>query len=174
VSLYFALEEWKDDKKRRPAIWVINPYLLNEKTLEDRDITLPRYLGEIKKEEWDFGEMLADYGRWPWDRPAAIYPIQLNERVRVQRGWFTIHGNDRRPLEDQVPECVVKLVLGADCISEVREFVRLAGFNKFSIYPDLEHLAALIREERLQWADKFRGKRQRIRKTRLRYRKTRI
>jgi hypothetical protein len=121
-----------------------------------RDIILPRYLGEYGEEYWDFGELLVSGGKWAWDGPVAIYPIQINERVRAQRGWFTIHGNDRRPLEEQFPKLVIKLVLDAPCVTEGHSFLQMSGFNRFSIYPDLENLARWIREERLLWADRRR------------------
>ena len=99
-----------------------------------RDIILPRYFGEYGEEYWDFGELLVSGGKWAWDGPVAIYPIQINERVRAQRGWFTIHGNDRRPLEEQFPKLVIKLVLDAPCVTEGRSFLQMSGFNRI---PDL-------------------------------------
>ena len=53
----------------------------------------------------------------------AIYPIQINERVRAQRGWFTIHGDDRRPLEDQLPRLVGRLDLEPEAVREVMSTV---------------------------------------------------
>jgi hypothetical protein len=102
VALYFSLEGWKVGIDRTPSIWIINPYELNEKTWDFRDIILPRYLGSDSNGVYlDFGELLVADGPWDWDGPVAIYPIQINERVRAQRGWFTVHGNDRRPLEQR-------------------------------------------------------------------------
>jgi hypothetical protein len=156
VSLYFALEGWEnltEGRTREPTIWIVNPYKLNTETWNEREIILPRYLGlDADDEYWDFGELLAASGSWAWDGPVAIYPIQINERVRAQRAWFTIHGNDRRALEDQFPHSVVKLILKPECMPPALNFLQLAGFNRFSIYPDLDNLATWIRAERLQWA----------------------
>lgn len=168
VALYFALEnrgsEISTDNGAQPAIWIVNPYKLNEQTWDLREIILPRYLGLDEDEEyWDFGELLAADGPWAWDGPVAIYP----ERVRAQRGWFTIHGNDRRALEAQLPRTVVKLILGPDCIASARGFLSLAGFNRFSIYPDLENLATWIRQEKLQWVDRQRSRQLRTARKRL-------
>jgi hypothetical protein len=162
VALYFALEGCKnlsEQSIRQPGIWIINPYNLNSETFGDREIILPRYLGlDDADDYWDFGELLAADGPWAWNGPVAIYPIQINDRVRAQRGWFTIHGNDRRALEDQFPRSVLKLTLEPDCIPPALNFLQLAGFNRFSIYPDLENLAFWIREERLQWIARRRKK----------------
>jgi hypothetical protein len=152
VAVYFAVENWSRDEGKKPAIWMMNPYALNETTWDEREITLPRYLGLYDGDFWDFGEMLAASGKWAWDEAVAIYPIQINERVRAQRGWFTIHGNKRTALEAQCPRHVAKLVLEPDCVEDAKDFLELAGFNQFSIYPDLDHLSEWLREQNLRSA----------------------
>jgi hypothetical protein len=158
VALYFAFEgPKKTGSAPEPAVFVINPYAMNEESIAEREITLPKYLGwnHDDNEFWEFGEMLAEGGDWPWDGPAAIYPIQLNERVRAQRGWFTIHGNSRLPIEEQMPRQVVKIIIEKSCHKDALHFLELSGFNQFSIYPDLDNLAAWIRDKNLLWAEKF-------------------
>jgi len=170
IALYFALETWasrltevgnpQQEKVRLPAIWVLAPYALNSWSWKYRDIILPKYLGlDGEQEYWDFGELLAASGNWAWDNPVAIYPAQINDRVRAQRGWFTIHGNDRSPLEVQAPRYLLKLVLQPKCISEALNFLELAGLHRFSIYPDLDNLAAWIRQGNLAWANTRRAHR---------------
>lgn len=154
IALYFALEDIeRADATREPAIWVMDPTALNQETWSAADVILPRFLGLDDDEEfWDFGDLLASDGDWRWDGPVAIYPVQINERVRAQRGWFTIHGNDRRPLDEQYPGLLTRLRLRRTCVDEARRFLRLAGLNRFSVYPDLENLAAWIREKNQAWA----------------------
>jgi hypothetical protein len=156
VAVYFALEPFLDaelkgdpEPSSEPAIWVLNPYSLNEETWTVRDIVLPRYLGLQGDDYLDFGEMLAVTGKWKWDGPVAIYPAQLGDRVRAQRGWFTVHGNSRRALEDQHPELLWKIILEKECIKEGRVFLEWAGFNKYSIYPDLDNLTTWLRQKNL-------------------------
>ncbi len=159
VALYFAFENiGAANPSTTPAIYILNPYSLNELTWDEHEISLPRYLGLIKGDFWDFGEMLAASGKWAWDGPVAIYPIQLNDRVRAQRGWFTIHGNDRRPLEEQYPRQILKLIIEQSCYEKVFQFLDLSGFNQFSMYPDLDHLAAWIRDKNMQWCQRHRNK----------------
>jgi hypothetical protein len=165
VAVYFALEKVISDADERkakteevdtgrgeptpsPTIWMLNPYALNRKTWLEDEIILPRYLGlQRNGEEWDFGELLAATGDWAWDGPVAIYPIQLSERVRAQRAWFTIHGNDRSALEDQFPKLVTKITLGKACVDEGLEFLEWSGFNRFSIYPDYDNLATWLKQK---------------------------
>jgi hypothetical protein len=161
VALYFALEEWAATSAngREPTIWLLNPYELNQESWDVRDIVLPRYLGMDEDGDYsDFGELLAATGWWAWDKPVALYPIQINQRVRAQRGWFTIHGNDRAALEEQCPESVAKLILQPGCVNEALGLLDLAGFNRFTLYPDLDNLARHLREQRVLWAKQQRSK----------------
>jgi hypothetical protein len=162
VAVYFALEPLMEAALKRepeptaaPAVWVVNPYALNEETWDVRDITLPRYLGfrGNDKDYWDFGELLAAEGKWKWDGPVAIYPVQLGDRVRAQRGWFTIHGNSREPLEQQYPQLLWQIILDKKCIEEALQFLELAGFNKYSIYPDRDNLAIWLRQKNLEFVN---------------------
>jgi hypothetical protein len=160
VAIYFALEEIIDaevnGKKwpvRPPAIWILNPYALNRKTWEIDEIISPRYLGLRGNNEADFGELLDEEDKyWQWDGPVAVYPIQLSERVRAQRGWFTIHGNNRSALEAQLPKLVSKIILKEQCVKEGLRFLELAGFNKFSIYPDYDSLAIWLKQKNMPTA----------------------
>ncbi len=152
VALYFALESPSSEPQATPAIWTLNPYALNERAWKMREVILPRYLGTNGSGGYlDFGELLVMQGPWDWDAPVAVYPIQINERVRAQRGWFTIHGNNRCPLDKQEPTLVVQFTLGPDCIGEGKEFLRWAGHNRYSIYPDLQNLAGLVTERMRPW-----------------------
>jgi hypothetical protein len=169
IALYFAIEtpdrpntQSKVDPSVLPAIWALNPYAFNSKSWGNRDIILPRYLGlDDDQDYWDFGELLAAEGKWRWKMPVAIYPIQINDRVRAQRGWFTIHGQDRRPLEVQAPGHVAKLVLAPKCVSDARRFLNFAGINRYSVYPDLDNLARWLRTQNLEWAETRRNSRRR-------------
>jgi FRG domain-containing protein len=146
VALYFALEERLNDvcARHEPAIWVVNPYALNKKTWGNPDIALPENLGS-------FGKRLTTAS---WRKgPVAVFPIQINDRVSAQRGWFTVHGKDRRAIEKQLPDHVVQLILKPRCTDSARKFLDLAGINRYSLYPDLENLASWIRQERLRWAE---------------------
>jgi hypothetical protein len=160
VAIYFALEEIIDAEvkgkkwpERPPAIWILNPYALNRRTWEIDEVVSPRYLGLRGNKEWDFGELLDEDNKyWEWDGPVAVYPIQLSERVRAQRGWFTIHGNNRWALEAQLPKFVSKIILKEQCIKDGLLFLECAGFNKFSIYPDYDSLAIWLTQKNMPTA----------------------
>jgi hypothetical protein len=107
VALYFALEGHRGGPRAlnsAPCTWVLNPYALNQsdRAWEAHDLASPRYRGYIdgENETYDYDDLL-DREAFHWKSPVSIYPIQRGNRVRAQRGWFTIQGTDERPLEQQ-------------------------------------------------------------------------
>jgi FRG domain len=51
VALYFAVKSDTGTATKRPCIWVLNPYSLNQKAGWGRDLVAPRYLGWDQKEQ---------------------------------------------------------------------------------------------------------------------------
>ena len=73
--------------------------------------------------------------------------------MRAQRGWFTMFGNSRKPLEVQCPRSVVRIDLTPASHQGGLEFLRMGGFKPYSIYPDLDHLAEeLIQDNAYRFA----------------------
>ncbi len=148
VALYFALH---DDKSRpieeSPCIHVLNPYALNEQSFwEERELVSPKYIwyAEDDLEFWDFGDILLEGIGMDWQTPIAIYPEQRALRVRAQKGWFTLHGDDVRPLDEQVPGVASKVDLPPEAIPAARHFLDLAGLDDFAVFPDLDGLARTL------------------------------
>jgi hypothetical protein len=154
IALYFALDGYVAKKGTLPCIWVLNAFAMNSKTWFEsgvRDVVQPKYLGLVENEFWDYGEMLTSDENWLHDGPVGIYPLQISERMRAQRGWFTIHGNQLTPLEDQCPECVARIILEPSVLSEAWEFLDLAGLKPYAVYPDLDHLGAEVYASATTW-----------------------
>ena len=158
VAAYFAME-FAARKGSTPCVWVLNPYALNEETWDVRDLVQPKYLGYYENETdeeggtdetdeegeegddfWDYGELLITPGPWRNNGPVAIYPQQVSERMRMQRGWFTWFGNDRKSLESQYGKFVGRIEFSGKAVAEARQFLLMAGLKPYGIYPDLDHL----------------------------------
>jgi Lhr-like helicase len=97
-------------------------------------------------DEYDYGDLLDD-GGVKWKNPVAIYPKQVNARMRAQRGWFTIHGSDRRPLDVLAPERVAKIILEPKAMQEAGNFLTNAGVSHGMLFPDLDGLARELNEK---------------------------
>lgn len=148
VSVHFALNELKPDS--RPGVWVLNPYMLNEES-GNRDLLAPdRIAGfsSIKEDDCTYEEFIYDHGGdFGFDTPLAIYPTHTNPRLRAQGGYFTIHGDDWRPLEISAKKCVRFVEIPAAAISDARQFLARAGISDFSLFPDADGLARFLRKK---------------------------
>jgi hypothetical protein len=143
VALYFAVKSAESNAPgANPCIWVLNPYSLNEQSEWGRDLVAPRYLGWDTDEEtfYTYGDLVVEQ-LIDWEWPVAIYPMQRLARMRAQRGWFTIHGTDRRPIEKIAPKCVVRIDFDGRSIQDARDLLDLLGLDRFSIFTDLDSLA---------------------------------
>ncbi len=167
VALYFAVlgvDETKpvDDRGNQigeqnetippPCMWVLNPYKLNEYSWPhegEADMVAPVNLGwdEDEGEYYTYSDLLGVGGMdWAW--PVSIYPRQRNARIHAQQAWFTIHGDERLPLEE-VPynqKYLRPVRLEFSAIPEARNFLELAGINPYLLFSDLESLSLHLQE----------------------------
>lgn len=148
IALYFALHD-QDGRplNESPCIHLLNPYSLNLKSeWEERDLIAPKYIwyGTDDEGVWDYGDILVEDIGMDWDSPIAIYPEQRSQRVRAQHGWFTLHGDDVRPIDQQVRGVTSKVEIPARAIPGARHFLKLAGLDHFAVYPDLDGLARTL------------------------------
>jgi hypothetical protein len=143
TALYFALHHAKPGKQ--PCLWILNPYGLNEKdsSNEAREIVSPEYLEYeyaqhmIDGEDFDFG----------WEAPIAIYPEQNNPRLQAQGGYFTIHGDDYRGVNEIVPDVLGQVMIEQAWIPELTFMLEQMGVNESSLFPGLEGLARHLRNK---------------------------
>jgi hypothetical protein len=141
VALYFALQRAEELESQDAAVWLLNPYALNESkaSWNLRDLIEPRYIVE-SFDDYDYGDLL-EAGGVRLTNPIAIYPLQSNARMRAQRGWFTIHGEKRNPLELLCPKVVAQVRLPVAAHNQARAFLSSAGLVESALFPGLDGLA---------------------------------
>lgn len=143
AALYFALGSESGEQFKRPCLWLLNPYRLNE-----GELIAPEDLGwnEKKQMYFDYHELLLEPEYIEWESPLAIYPMQRSPRMAAQRGWFTIHGRDTRPLDQiqRVQNQCLRCVELSGSAEVTRELLRLMGIDKYLLFPDLDSLAATL------------------------------
>jgi hypothetical protein len=141
VALYFAIE----GSESETAIWVLNPYALNQRYEHGFVIKNPRI--DYPDHYWDyFISKSASFSQ----EVAAISPPRTTRRIAAQAAVFTLHRNLRRGLEALAPECVTKIVLPRRAISQARRFLRLSGVTEYSLFPDLDGLARHLIKTRIE------------------------
>ncbi len=170
VALYFALE-YSDDTPS-PCIWLLNPFALNHAAIGERKIfdqadRLPRdaYSLFIEPRNRRKEPKTKSRKRWPPELPVATAPIWGHPRAVRQRGYFTIHGTDERSLEEQsaarstgaaqkkrgAKPLVARIEIAPELQTPLRDLLRQAGLDHYSLFPDLDGLARTLRQ-RYGWA----------------------
>ncbi|HET9280974.1 MAG TPA: FRG domain-containing protein [Candidatus Angelobacter sp.] len=161
VALHFAVSYSKSGQKETPRLYIINPYAWNEEHYDDRDLFYPKYFayeegesdetnedGEGSEDQdgyfWEYGEILVS-GGVDWKNPVALYPPQRDARLSAQRGYFTIHGFDHRPLDKISPELIVAIDLQPKAVKEIRQELQYSGIDEYSLFPDLEGLSRYLK-----------------------------
>ncbi len=152
VAVFFALQNYNPTDSD-PCIWILNPYRFNEVFHGTRDLWDPVLLNyyENYDEEGESYQDLMLYGNngdiIPWDEPIALYPVRKADRLSTQNGYFTIHGNDSRPIEKIIgrrKNILVRVPLPVNATASAFDFLEQAGINQFSLFPDLDGLSRYL------------------------------
>lgn len=131
VALYFALKSGKGNA----CIWILNPFALNEKTINSKAIVHPTELNG------DYREYYIARTKHLEGNVVAISPLRHFPRVFHQRAGFTLHDDLTQPLDKLHADVVTKITIPASARAGGEEFLRLAGISEFSLFPDLDGLA---------------------------------
>jgi hypothetical protein len=70
-----------------------------------------------------------------------------NTQLSAQRGFFTIHGYDPRPLDVISPGLIAAIDLKPKAVEDCGRALEQAGFNEFSLFPDLEGLSRHLKKK---------------------------
>ena len=79
-------------------------------------------------------------------RSLAIQVRLINKRMVAQRSRFVVCGDDRRPLETQYPDVFDKIELPSTTFDDAARFLRLAGVDALTMFPDHEGFGLKRRE----------------------------
>lgn len=135
VALYFALRSAEGDT----AIWVLDPYELNQRSIGKDLLLHPTQLSA------DYRQYFIDRTAPPDGNVVAIVPLRHHPRVISQQSAFTLHANLTAPLDELHPNCVTKIVIPHAARRDAETFLHLAGVTEFTLFPDLDALARLMK-----------------------------
>ncbi len=141
VALAFALKSHK-----KPCIWITNPYRLNKYSLGGNWVL---NLELDAKLHYDRSFILPNE-EWPYEMPVAIDSPWRNTRLSAQKGYFTLHGKDNRPLNVQKKEIAIKVDIPLKALPRCYHFLEKSGVNEFTLFPDLDGLARWLNEKYLK------------------------
>jgi len=136
VALYFSIH----GRVLRPAIWILNPFKLNEQ------VAGLNLINPISDLDYDYFLAYITQRDIPPNGPLAMIPPKQNKRQFAQKGVFTLHGRISDPLEKQFPDCVRMLYIPKPLIPRIKKFLKFSGVNEYSMFPDFDGLGRHIVE----------------------------
>lgn len=142
TALYFSISKAKSDS----AIWIVNPYELNEQVIGRRTVEALSHSYKKGYIEYFLNENSKYFDTFP-EPVLAIDGSHNNSRMRSQRSVFTIHSDRKYSLEHSFPEVVKKVIIPKELISEMKRFLELSCYNEFSVFPDLDGLSRYLMQE---------------------------
>jgi hypothetical protein len=142
VAVHFALAAARATDA--PGVWVLNPYRLNERR-GVRDLYAPDRLTDANGTRMHYDAIItSDEIKFGFNTPLALYPQHSNARLRAQGGYFTLHGDDPRPLEKSASDCVSFVALPDAARASAEAFLQQSGINEFTLFPDPDGLARFL------------------------------
>jgi hypothetical protein len=159
IALYFAVKGKKQHSDTDAAVWILEPWKLNEVVAEIKEVIAPG------AEAGMVGQHADRYRPWLPDRysrpghltkllPVAVYPTHFSRRISSQRSCFTVHGSDPDGLDHlpkPCPDYLQKVVIPCDSAPAMEVSLSLAGVDELTIFPDLDGLGrwltAMMRDE---------------------------
>lgn len=142
VAFYFAIATATADSDA--AVWVLDPYGLNK-------VLSPLLSDELV---FPFDELAGKYlpklyeGKALPRPPVALYPVRASRRLLAQRGTFTVHGSDRKSLDQyrKLKGFLVRIRIGGSAIDSLKDELYQAGITEAMLFPELDHLCRELTE----------------------------
>jgi hypothetical protein len=142
VGLFFAIGDWKGQggcPRDDAVVWMLDPWYLNRWATEVDEVFRyddPRISGYLPK------RLHADNP--PPGRPVALMPLHSNRRLTAQRGVFTLHGFETKPLEallaDEHKPHLARIVVPKASVLKVRAELKLTGATDVTFFPEMPYL----------------------------------
>lgn len=153
AALYFALD--RADATTDPCIWVLDPVTLNALSGENAILTpgeqskaVDNWLPENCYKGAKPIELIPNEKSYLKDNrlPLAIFPTRHNPRIIAQRGTFTLHGVEQRPLNaldlklKNGSDSLIRIDIEPSAIQRLVGELWAVGITKTLIYPEPQSL----------------------------------
>jgi hypothetical protein len=138
VALFFAVSQ----KCSNPTIWILNPFRLNFASI-GKNLVFDR----ADLIFYDYYKEIVEHRCVPHEYPIAIHAPWITPRIVNQKGCFTIHGSDPRPIEDQPGRFIKKVVIPQHLVGDLRKYLRNRQIDDFELFPDLDGLSRSLKSK---------------------------
>ncbi|HCY87866.1 MAG TPA: hypothetical protein DHV36_22210 [Desulfobacteraceae bacterium] len=140
VAIAFILHSDYTDAQNS-ALFILDPKSLNRLSGREEVINVPEDKG------FDYKAIYWEKRPVQIEKPLAIRPGQQSERIRAQKGVFTVHGIPDSGFENSAADCFRKIVLPNEAKEEAKDFLKWANLDEYTIYPDIVGMAQHIRRK---------------------------
>jgi hypothetical protein len=141
VALAFILHgDYSNEKDS--AFFVLDPTALNR--LSGRDDVIDVVPDD---KTFDYKTIYLEKRPVQIEKPLAIRPPQISDRLRAQKGTFTVFGTQAANFEIAATSCFRKIILPSAAKTEAREFLKWANLDEYTIYPDIVGMAYHIKRK---------------------------
>lgn len=136
IALHFAMRQAGEGDA---VVWILDAARLNRSVGCGQELLLHSAL------EGDYEEyFIARTKEFPFP-VVGLAPSRSSPRLQQQRGFFTLHRDMERSLDETHLPALTKIVIPSARFDDARAFLRLSGVNEFSLFPDLDGLARHLR-----------------------------
>jgi hypothetical protein len=123
------------------ALFILNPEILNSLSGRPNIINVP------EDRHFDYQKVYWDNNPVRIDKPLAIRPSLVSDRLQAQKGTFTVHGTPDGGFEATATNCFRKVILPASAKAEAKKFLNWANLDEYTIYPDIVGMAQHIKRK---------------------------
>lgn len=125
TALFFATE----DNAEPSTIYILNPCGMNEEFHETPHIPITN-IGF----EYSYSDIIENRDG-NWSKPIAVAPAVSNERIATQRGYFTVHGSSRAPLDTIAKKYIRKVSLSGEDSVAIQDLLYALGMDRYRLFP---------------------------------------
>lgn len=147
VALYFAVEGSSSEMRAIDAsVWMLRPSELN-KHAHISDRSEGDYIPSFDDEEVSgYSTSSVRQSQRIQLYPIATIATRNNPRIQAQSGTFTIHHNDRSPIEKigDGKHCQ-KFLIPSSAKEKIMEELLILGVNRFSLFPEMDSIGRMLR-----------------------------
>ena len=139
IALYFAVSS---ESESDGAVFVLDPFALNQRYLGNPNVS---HLGSstilpILRPPFMLGADL------PEGKIAAVITEENNLRMLMQQGSFTVHAGQQGLDVEKHRECIACIIIARLAKQKIAMSLSSNGIRRSSLFPDLDNLAADLKE----------------------------
>lgn len=171
TALYFAIEYYVEsleddlikgvllnnepelDNNFNPVIYILSPYRLSEASDEKYQALFQdskKILSIQNYPDLDYFQRHLRNNSWPFQHPIPIITPWENQRILAQKGFFTFHGSDEKPLDEQFTKndgIYSSVEIPVEAIQCILIMLIDSDVTKYEIYRDLDTLAHYLKRK---------------------------